>query len=437
MRHTARASSLDTVTGSRYDRVLLVFSDIEMGSGGDIDDFPHTPFLGELLSSYLDGPLSEKPIDFVFNGDTFDLLKTPYGGTYPHHITSDVALAKVASISGRHPKFFEAIRDIVNHPSGNKSVHFIVGNHDVELLFPEVQDFLKVLGGGNDRILFHGFEMSLGKIHIEHGSQLDPLFHIDPDKAFVQVGGKRMLNISWAMVALLDVYMPLHPILYLYDRLCPKELLLQLLPEVKDLLLAKGWRYWSKDFWRELLFIKDPLLKFNWTVLKETMKRFTTSNPNVYLNKKRLKKILDSKPAELFIIGHLHEQGSYYHGKKRLLQSGCIRDEYFISDDGKTFTPKLKSFYEVFLKDQHVVGITGRELQGPARPPESFPDSIFDMVPKVKELLGEFEDLKRMEKQQEKQEKKEQAQGKDGNLVPELVEPADTGPDEPENNSSG
>ena len=128
---------------SDVDRLVVVFSDVEMGSGGDRDDFPHSPFLADLILSYLDGPFSDMAVDFVFNGDTFDLLKTPYKDTFPHHITKDVAVAKMAAVAAAHPKFFEALSHILDHPSGNNRVHFVVGNHDSEILFPEVQGFLR------------------------------------------------------------------------------------------------------------------------------------------------------------------------------------------------------------------------------------------------------------------------------------------------------
>ncbi len=410
---TVIQNNLPTLGASDFDRVMVVFSDIEMGSGGDLDDFPHSQFMGELLLSYLNEAYERVPIDFVFNGDTFDLLKTPYQKEYPHHITSNVAIAKMASVAAAHPKFFEAIRRILDHPDGNKSVHFVTGNHDTEIIFPEVQDFIHALCSCHKRANFPGFHMELGPVYLEHGSQLDPLFYVDPKNVFVTSKGENCLNISWAMIALLDVFMPLYPLFYFYDRLNPKDLLLELVPEAKELLMAKAWKYWTKDFWRDFLLMKDPLLKFNWVVLRETIKRFTTGNTNVYINENWLKNIVGMKPQELFIMGHLHKTASYHYESKRILQSGCLRDEYFISKDGKSFQPTLKGYYEVFLKSDHVVGIVTKEFNGPPRPAESFPDSIFDMVPKLKELLGTFGDLKKSEKEQKKQELEEEGQAEE------------------------
>jgi hypothetical protein len=52
-----------------------------------------------------------------------------------------------------------------------------------------------------------------------------------------------------------------------------------------------------------------------------------------------------------------------------------------------------------------------QEVEGPNRPPESFPESIYDIVPKVKELLEELGDRSRDKENQEKQEVVEAKEG--------------------------
>jgi len=38
-------------------------------------------------------------------------------------------------------------------------------------------------------------------------------------------------------------------------------------------LMAKAWRYWTKDFWRDFIALKDPLVKFNGTMMREIVRR--------------------------------------------------------------------------------------------------------------------------------------------------------------------
>lgn len=395
-----------------FDRLLLVFSDVEMGAGGDEDVFPHSEFLGDLLTSYLDGPAIERPIDIVFNGDTFDLLKTPYMGAHPHHITNDVAMAKMAAVAAAHPKFFGALSQILNHPSGNNRVHFVVGNHDSEILFPEVQGMLQTLCGNSEATCFPGFELAIGPVYMEHGCQPDAMFRIDPEKPFLEKDGQKFLNLSWATVALLDVYIPHHEIFYFHDLLKPRSLLMEMIPQSWEALVALGWRYWTKDFWHGFIRLKDPLLKVNWSVIKEIFKRFATGNADVGFNEDWLVEKVEKAPYDVYVTGHRHQMGSFYHGTKLVLQSGAFRDEYFIMDEGRSFRPMLKPYYEIYLKAGRVVQIVTREILGPPRPPEWFPESIYAVVPKIEKALDQLGDRAKDKESQKRQEQKEAEMGK-------------------------
>ena len=149
----ARASGPGLRRGGRpqlADHLLLILSDIEMGPGGPVDDFPHSGVLADLLLSYNEGDYGDVAIDLVFNGDTFDLLKTPYEGSFPRHITGAVALGKMVPIMAAHPRFFDAIQRFLDHDRADRRVHFIAGNHDAELAFVELQTLVRQRCGGDE-----------------------------------------------------------------------------------------------------------------------------------------------------------------------------------------------------------------------------------------------------------------------------------------------
>ena len=390
-----------------YDQLLLVFSDVEMGAGGDKDVFPHSEFLSELLLSYFDGSAAERSIDIVFNGDTFDLLKTPYMDAYPHHITKDVAVAKMASVATTHPKFFEALSQILGHPSGNRRVHFVVGNHDAEILFPEVQGFLRTLCGGSEAACFPGFELVIGPVYFEHGSQLDTMFHIDPEKPFIEKDDKKYLNLSWATIALLDVIIPYQEIFHFHDLLRPRNLLMEMIPQSREVLIALAWKYWTKDFWHDFIKLKDPMLKMNWSMVTEIFKDFVSGNAEAVFNKKWLNEKVEKTSHDIYVTGHLHQASTFHHGVKRVLQAGAFRDEYFIMDEGRSFQPAFKPYYEIYLNEGRVVRIVTREILGPPRPPEWFPESIYDVVPKIEKVLDQLGDRAKDMEKQKRQERKE------------------------------
>jgi UDP-2,3-diacylglucosamine pyrophosphatase LpxH len=375
-------------TPSGANRLLVVLSDIEMGAGGAWDDFPHCERLGELLLSYAGPEHGNRAVDLVFNGDTFDLLKTSIEGAYPRHITKDVALAKLERVAAAHAPFFSAIHEFCARTGERGQVHFVAGNHDAELLFPEVQDRIRALCGGSERVRFPGFSLDLGRVHIEHGSQLDPLFCMDEAQPFVLHDGERLLNITWAMIALLDVAIPLQPLLYHHDRLKPRQRVLELIPEIKDLLTTAFWSYWTRDYWRDLFRGDDPIKTVSWSMLKELGRRLATWDPDVRMEDDLHRRMLESDRHDLYLVGHQHEPGWWSHGRRKVLRTGAMRDEMMLSDDGLVQTPINKTFAEVVLAGEEVIQSHLVELLPPPRPAGTMPASIFDVVPEVRERLA-------------------------------------------------
>ena len=89
------------------EKEIISLGDIEMGAGNLTDDFISDKALAELISE-----LSKRPhlVDLIFNGDTFDFLKSPYFKTnqltYPRHITAEISLNKLNLIYHAHNKVF-------------------------------------------------------------------------------------------------------------------------------------------------------------------------------------------------------------------------------------------------------------------------------------------------------------------------------------------
>lgn len=375
------------------DRLIVTFSDIEMGGGGAWDDFPHAAQLGELILSYAGPEHRDHAVDLVFNGDTFDLLKTGLDGAYPHHITPAIALAKLDRVAAAHAPFFAALSEFCARTGERGSVHFVVGNHDAEILFPEVQDRIRGLcgGGRGGRVLFPGFSLDIGRVHIEHGSQLDPLFRMDEEAPFIEHGGERLLNITWATVALLDVAMPLQPLLYHHDRLKPKQRVLALIPEVKELLTGAFWSYWTRDYWKDFWSGADPIKTVSWPMLKELVRRLATRDPEVSMDDDFQRRLVEDERHDLYLVGHQHEAAWWSYGRRKVLRTGAMRDEFMLSADGAVQTPINKTYAEVLLSGSEVVRSELLELAPPARPPGTAPESIFTVVPELRELIAASE----------------------------------------------
>lgn len=389
------------------DRLVVVMGDIEMGAGGVLDDFPHSDALGELILSYTRPPFDQLPVELVFNGDTFDLLKTSYEGEYPRHVTRDVALAKMSRVAAAHPRFFSALRRFLESGSAPRQVNFVYGNHDQELFFPEVQKFIQTLCGNAERVLFPGLQWEHGKVLVEHGAQYDKLFRVDPDRPFVKHNGEDILNVPWGTVALLDTVMPLQPLLYFHDRLKPKRDVFAMMPEVKDLLMALFWKYWTKDYWKGFFGGGDPTKRLTWSMLKELVRRITYKDPDVYMDGSLERRIRESDSHRLYVVGHVHQAGWWGFGDRKVIQAGCLRNEYMLADEGRLLRPIPKSYCEVFMKDDEPVLSRLVELTCPEPPEGYIPESIFDVLPQVREMLAEQTDRKKVREAEQAQEEKE------------------------------
>lgn len=373
------------------DQVLVVLSDVEMGAGGLADDFPETAWLADLLLRYNQGPFAEVPLTVVFNGDTFDLLKTRYHDSWPIHVDESVALGKLQCVFAQHESFLQGISEFLAHRGAERRVAFIAGNHDAELLMPAVQDAIRrrCHPPSDDTVAFPGLSLRVGDVHIEHGSQGDPLFAMEPDAPFISHGGRRLLNLPWGAVALLEVAMPLTPILYHHDRLKPRETLLDVLPELRELLLAMYWRYWTRDYWQKFFAADDPLRRVSWTMLREIVYRFRSGAMDISVFRPYEELLKSSKDVRVCLVGHQHEAAWWSYANKKLLRTGCFRNEFALVDQGRRQEPIPKVYAEVYLRGGRTVRSRLVEVDTPPLPPGYVPDSIFDVREQLENIFAE------------------------------------------------
>lgn len=370
------------------DEVLVVVSDVEIGPGGPLDDFPQSAFLGDLLLRYCEPPFSEVPVTVVFNGDTFDLLKTPLeDGSYPLHVDESIALAKVARILSAHEALFARLRRVLAHPASPRRLAFVLGNHDMELLFDGVQQRLQAELGHPSRVSFPGLSYRHGLVHVEHGQQHDPLFAIDAERPFLEYDGETILNLPWGTVALVDVVMPFLSELGPLDRLKPKKAVLEALPEVRDLLLGAYWRYWTRDFWQRYWTGRDPLRRVSWSMLQEVAWRFGTGDPDVSMQDCR--RFLHGRRDDpmLIVLGHEHEPAWWSNAGRRVLRTGCFRNEYALDVEGGEHRLLPKVYAEVFLRNgvplrSHLVEVDAPPPSEPAVPARL--DDVLGRIPRLR-----------------------------------------------------
>jgi len=381
------------VTTRLPDQLVVSLSDIEMGAGGVLDDFPHTPFLAGLLQAYAGPRFQDLEVHIVFNGDTFDFLKMPVDGAFPTAITESVALAKLDIVFRNHPDFFEGIAGFLRDKNGRGMVHFTVGNHDFEILFPAVQERIRQRIG-HAGVHFPGVSVDFGDLHIEHGSQADSMFYIDPEHPFIDTPSGPILRLPWGSIALLEVAMPMHELVYDLDRLKPRNRVFELLPDLRDFVVGAFWDYWRHSA-RDWLG-PDPVKRVSWTMLKDVAYRFRSKSTEVDGAESYRQTLLDEPSTRVITIGHFHQPSWWTHANRKLLVTGCLRDEFSLDRDGNITAILPKVYGEFFLCAGQVVRSHLVEIDGPTPAPGHFPTSVYDVLPRIRPLLAPHEERSRM-----------------------------------------
>ncbi|MCY2966505.1 MAG: metallophosphoesterase [Planctomycetota bacterium] len=138
--------TVHTVSDPEFDE-LYVISDLHMGGKAGFQLFNQ----GKLLSRWIDSLAAvpaAKRVALVINGDMVDFLAEP-DATY---FDPRGAVNKLNRIAG--DSAFKPVFDSLAKFTGVKNRHLVVtlGNHDLELMLPNVQtQFLSLLTGGNVR----------------------------------------------------------------------------------------------------------------------------------------------------------------------------------------------------------------------------------------------------------------------------------------------
>lgn len=181
--------------------LILVVSDLHLGKGGFLksgqvnimEDFHDDDMFREMLEFYSRGKYEKEKVHLVLNGDILNLLAVDVDGVFTHIIDDQVSCRAVHMIAKGHKVFFNAIKEFLKKE--NKKVSYIIGNHDIGMLFPKAQQaFCKIVEAEVPFVESLNFK----GIHIEHGHRFDPLNNVPRFKQIVKgPNGKMVLNLPW------------------------------------------------------------------------------------------------------------------------------------------------------------------------------------------------------------------------------------------------
>lgn len=362
------------------DKIILVVSDIEIGDGSITDDFIDDELFCSFIDSYLIKRYDNIPIEIVFNGDTFDFIKTSHNNSYPRYITDDISLLKLNKFVNAHPRVFDSIRKFLKKKK-NMAV-FIYGNHDPDLAFESVQEKLKIILKGN--ILFSGFFYKQGNVHIEHGSQLDPIFKVNK-QAVISYNNKNILNMPFITYVIFEHLIPFKKQYPLFERISPKKLFLNKVPYLSRKFALLNTKFFFKSIMSIVKKNKDPTYKISSNYIRRILFRIVNSYYDVSFDKLVKKSMKKMKGTEVLILGHSHKAKEERINNKSLINTGTWRDEYLLSKYDDILRPKSKYFAEVIMLGSKLIG--ARLIKYKSLSKTAHMDMIHHYV---KEPIGDF-----------------------------------------------
>jgi UDP-2,3-diacylglucosamine pyrophosphatase LpxH len=206
------------------------YSEVPLGSAVEQTERALVAFIVHYTQFRMDG----RPWRLVINGDMLDFLRvaispdeegleaTDVDRLYGFGATPMAAKAKLRRVYERHAAFFEALARFVGR--GNE-LHMVVGNHDAELHWEEVQndvaseiDRLWTTATGEasirDRIVFHTwFLYEPGVAWIEHGHQYDAFCSFEDPLIPEDTDNPKTLeeNLGTAAMRYLGNHLPVEP----------------------------------------------------------------------------------------------------------------------------------------------------------------------------------------------------------------------------------
>lgn len=210
------------------ERVVII-SDIHMAAAGSHGMFS----AGAALAAFIDHLAAAKErLELVILGDALDYLQVkPYLG-----FTSALAEEKTEAIVGHNREVFAALKRLLR---AGKRLVWCIGNHDLELLFPEAQQVLvdalldqgdaaararlslRLDGGRIDYEMAGG-----GRLRLVHGNKGDPWNRLDYNaaRACAEAGGDKDFAYPPGSVLVARVLNPLKEQGFLHvDLLKPEQ----------------------------------------------------------------------------------------------------------------------------------------------------------------------------------------------------------------------
>ncbi|MBT4792361.1 MAG: hypothetical protein HON90_12390 [Halobacteriovoraceae bacterium] len=294
----------------------LVISDLHLGAGDEyenrinpLEDFHSDEELVDFFNFYSTGEYANKDVELIINGDFFDLLAVPFIPLFDDEYWSETAsLQKLKIILAAHEEVIASLINFVG--TKNKSLVYIIGNHDSELLFDSLKDhFISLFPiDHRDRITLKNdlnlYQPTKG-IFLQHGHEYESLHHFNEKDCIIEASeGEKYFIPPWGSYYVTHVINKYKLERKHINAVRPiKKFLIHAM--IFDTFFAMRFMIANAYFYFMIRFLSYYRLKLGWkNIIEDIINELTLFQDYEGLTREFFDK---HKDAKALIVGHTHE----------------------------------------------------------------------------------------------------------------------------------
>jgi len=255
----------------------IILSDLHLGFGPHnsdgsyniFEEFHYDKTFVEFLNYYCEGEYAKAEVELILNGDILNHIYTTPEDPHCDMLTEQIALERTEAILNGHPIFFQALSKFAKRPS--RKIIYLMGNHDVGVAWPKVQQRLKEKIDPNLKFFLDHYESD--GVWVEHGNRFLIDNRVDLDNLFLTRGHhEAILKMPWGNFFVIHFLNPLKKERAYIGKVFPFKMYLRWA-------LTHDTRFALKTIGRLILyflminFIRDPKRNFSlfdtWKIVRE------------------------------------------------------------------------------------------------------------------------------------------------------------------------
>jgi len=287
-------------------KIKVVISDLHLGKGrtfatggtNPLEEFYYSERLVEFFQYYSSGQFKDHEVELIINGDFLNFLQVDFRGHFLTVFTEGVCLEVLKSIVDGHRKVFDAMRVFAARPNG--SITYVVGNHDMAMLWPACREYLNQVVAANIR--FKNIVYFFDGVHIEHGHMHEASNRMDPRRFFLKKDlAEPILNLPFGSHFFVELVLNIKQRYPFVDKIRPFSRMVRWAFLNETGLATAGFIQLFK-YLIKTVFIKDPRRHVS---LRQLVKIIFESAIFPDLGDSA-RKILSDDRVNIVIFGHTH-----------------------------------------------------------------------------------------------------------------------------------